>query len=566
VSSCHTVPRRCSRPLTGCLALLLLLAAPACRREGPYPSKNGAEVTDSAGIQDGGTLVRRLEDDVGSLNFVLMKTDYEKQVLSYLHDPLLDLDADMRLVPALARSWEVAPDGKTYTFHLDPRANFSDGSKVLASDVVFTLRAIVNPATQSAQYAALFEGLDIAKTVALDPLTVQVVFNTARASQLSAFNIPVLPEHVYGKGDFRRDFNEKVVGSGPYVLARRQRGSQILLERRENYWRTRPYIRRILFKIISDEAVAWNAMKRGDIDEIRVSSDHWNFDRNDPQVQKVMDLRRFYGLDYNFIPWNNRDPLLSDKRVRKALSMCLDRSSLIKDLYYGTARIITGPFTPDQWAYNPAVPPVEFNIAGARQLLGQAGWRDTDGDGILDRGGKPLEIEFLVRGGNKTSEQLAQIYQATLKQAGVLLKITPTDQATYFERFTTGKYQGAIFAWDLDVDPDPFPYFHSSQIPPNGENYVYYSNPAADRLMEQARQELDFQKRVQLYQQLHAILAEDQPYTWIVQVSTKWAVNHRVRNMKEAKGLGLFLWYPGPLDWWIPADARSHEKLPTQLR
>ncbi|HVT45612.1 MAG TPA: ABC transporter substrate-binding protein [Thermoanaerobaculia bacterium] len=541
------------------LLLFTALVASACSRERAPTPEQAAPAAEEQPVE-GGTLVRRLESDVATLNFALTTTDYEKQVLSYLHDALIELDSEMNLVPGLAGRWEISDDGKAYTFHLNPAARYSDGRPVTAGDVVFTLRKIVDPSSGSTQFSAMFEGLRSDQTVALDPQTVRVVFDEAHAARLYAFNIPVLPEHVYGKGNFRTDFNDQAVGSGPYRLARREAGKEIVLERRDDYWRTQPWIHRIVFKVIAEDAVAWNAMKRGDIDEMLISSDRWLYEGDDPQVRRVMEIHRYYDLAYNFIPWNNRDPLLSDKRVRTALSMAIDRSSMITDLYHGTARIITGPFTPDQWAYNPQVPAIRYDPQQARATLESLGWRDTDGDGTLDRDKKPFEIEMLIRMGNATAEKLAQILQDNLKPVGVRLKIRKVDDATFWDRIISGDFQASSLTWSLDLDPDPYSYFHSSQFPPNGQNFVFYASSEADRLMIAGRQELDLAARRDIYHRLHAVLAGDQPYAWIVQVSRKWAVNKRLRNVREAKGLGLFSWYPGPRDWWIPPGQRHHDR------
>jgi peptide/nickel transport system substrate-binding protein len=131
----------------------------------------------------------------------------------------------------------------------------------------------------------------------------------------------------------------------------------------------------------------------------------------------------------------------------------------------------------------------------------------------------------------------------------VVVDMTIAIQRTIY----TGNYESVYMSWDLDPDPDVYPLFHSSQFPPRGQNYVYYANPAADRLIESGRRELNQSKRTDIYQELHVVLADDQPYTWITQPSLKWAVNRRVRGVKLSNGFGLFGWYPGPFEWWIAA-------------
>lgn len=510
--------------------------------------------------QDGGTLIRRLRADVNSLNMAQITTEQERLVLSLVHDPLVDLDSRMRFIPGLAKAWEISPDGRTYTFHLDPRATFSDGRPVTANDVLFTLRKIVDPKSEAVTFAGLFEGLDQQKTAALDRSTVRVVFAKGRSSQLAAFGIGILPEHIYGKGDFKADYTNVAVGSGPYQLVTRDAGQQIVLQRRKTYWRKRPFIEKIIFKVIPDDAVAWNALKRGELDESRISSDQWQTESRNPQVLAVLDLKKFYTLDYNWIAWNNKHPLLRDKRIRLALGMCLDRRSIVNNVYFGTARLITGPFTPDQWAYNADIPPIEYDPAQARKIFASAGWNDTNRDGWLDKEGKIYELAVLLPAGSKTSELQGQILQDALKKIGVKLNISSVDGSTWADKVFSGQYEVTFGAWGQDVDPDVYTLFHSSQIVPVGQNFVYYARPEADRLIEQGREEFDLEKRKLLYQRLHAVLAEDQPFTWTVQPSSKWAINKRVKDVKEVGGLGLFFWYPGVHEWWIPLNQRTHDR------
>ncbi len=535
--------------------LALIICAIACA-----PPERPAESpsTEAPAIPvDGGVLLRHLDTDVGTLNLVMHSTQSEKLVLSYLYDPLIEFDQRLEVIPGLAREWSVSDDHLTWTFRLQPNATFSDGRPVRASDVVFTLRKIVDPKSQAVQLSGMFEGLDLENTRAIDDRTVQVAFKSARPSQLYAFNIGVLPEHVYSRGNFTKAFTSRAVGTGPYKLVKREAGREIRLERREDYWREKPYIQTIVFRIIGDKAQAWNALRTGEIDETMATTDQWLQDRENPAVTSRVEFHRFYELGYNFVPWNNRDPILSDSRVRRALTMSLDRRLIVEKLYYGTARILTGPFTPNHWAFNPSVGPIEFDPQGARKLLAEAGWKDTDGDGLLDREGVPFRIEMLLASSDSPGANQAQIFQQDLQRIGVHLDITKLDGATLISRVLAGDFQATMLAWSLDLDPDLYSMFHSSQVPPNGQNFVFYSNPAVDALIDEGRTTFDQDRRVEIYRELHRLLAEDQPYTWTIQASTKWAVNKRVRNVLEAEGFGLFGWYPGPLQWWIaPEDRR----------
>jgi peptide/nickel transport system substrate-binding protein len=531
------------------LTLLLTLGL-SCGREAQVETVTST--ADENVPQDGGTLIRRGETDVTTLNPVLANNTYDRRIDEYLFTPLLNLDVNLRPSPGLADKWEISPDGKRYTFHLNPKATFSDGTPVRASDVLFTLRKIIDPQVEAPQVASGFEKTDIANCAVVDDHTVVIAFKEALATQAIQFSsLLVLPERVYSKGDFRTDFTSIAVGSGPYRLVRRVPGKEVVLERREDYWSTKPHIKTVLFKTVVDLQTAWNALQRGDIDETIISSDTWANASQRPDLQRTIEFRRFYTLNYNFITWNCKDPLFNDRRVRRAMAMCIDLKSIINNLYHGTARAMSGPFPPDMWAYNPNVPVIEFDPQGARRQLNSIGWLDTDHDGILDKNKKPFTFDLLITTGSPSAASFGQLLQASLQDAGVKMNVVPLDPTAFFQRVIAGNYQAAYLAWDLDPDPDPFPYLHSSQIPPHGQNFSYYSNPEVDRLIDEGRRTFDISKRIPIYQRIHEIVAADQPLTPTLQVSVKWGINKRVRGVKESKGWGLFLWYPGELDWWI---------------
>ena len=138
-----------------------------------------------------------------------------------------------------------------------------------------------------------------------------------------------------------------------------------------------------------------------------------------------------------------------------------------------------------------------------------------------------------------------------MKKIGVQVDIRSLDGAAISQQTRAGNFDAAYLAFQLDADPDPHSLFHSSQFPPHGQNFILYTNPEVDRLIDGARAELDAEKRKALYWRLHEVLAEDQPYTWIVQVSMKWGIRRRVRAATSSPAYGLFHWYPGELDWWM---------------
>ena len=543
-----------------------LTLAVGCGRETPAP-QSATTAVDENTPQDGGTLIRRLPADVATLNPVIPTSRYDRLVMNYIFTPLVALDIDLKPSPGLAMAWDISADGLNYVFHLDPKATFSDGTPVRASDVLFTFKKIVDPTTEAAQVAAGFDRIDMTRTRVIDDHTIAVGFKEAFAPQLTKFNdVLVMPEHVYSRGDFKSGYNFNAVGSGPYKLVRRVAEQEIVLERREDFWARKPYLKTVIFKPIIDYNTGWNALKRGDIDETELTSDIWTMNSTRPELQKDIEFRRFYYLSVNTIAWNNRGAILSDRRVRRALAQCVDLKSVIKNLYYGTARAMNGPFTPDQWAYNPTVPVIEFDPIAAQHTLNSIGWLDTDHDGVLDKDHKPLKIDLLIFTGNPTSQQFGQLLQSELKKIGVVMTLSPMEPTALLQRILAGNYDSAYLSWDLDPDPDPYGLLHSSQWPPHGQNVVFYKNPETDALIDAGRKEFNQSKRADIYRRLHEVVAADQPYTWTLQVSVKWGINKRVRGVKESKGWGLFLWYPGEFDWWIPASKRVHDAPPPAAR
>lgn len=489
---------------------------------------------------DDSVITRRLEGDVNSLNPLRLASNYEMVVARLLYTPLVDLDGEGNVLPAIASRWSVSPDRLEYTFHLDRRATFSDGSRVTANDVRYTLEAVTNPATQS-PLMRRFDRLDLSGTTTPDAETIVVRFREALAPQLTNFASLYIVPAKSRAGD-KDAFVTTALGSGPYVLEQREIGRAITLKRRSGYWRQPPGIERIRFNVIADNNTAWNALRLGDLDESPVGSDTWRRERNSAATKHLRFLR-FFELSYNLVIWNCSREGLDDPRVRRALAQAVDVESIIGHLYEDAARPINGHFPPNSWAADSTVPLVRFDPAAARSALRELGWG----------GKKPLKIDLLIPAGSRTTSAVAEVVQRGLLSAGVDATVTQLEWATYYERILAGNFDGAYLAWNLDIDPDPYGMFHSASLPPKGKNLGRFRDDEVDRLIDEGRRAATRAERQKVYHRLHRRLADQQPYLWLLQPATIWALNERVENVRPGRATGLFLWYPADQAWTLRA-------------
>jgi peptide/nickel transport system substrate-binding protein len=555
------------RKLVGSLALALLLAcrareAPARRAvlptappPPPTPVLGFIDETRTGTPHDGGTLRRRLIGEPATLNPVLQTGLPEQQVLQYLSRNLLDFDAGMKLVPGLAEGYEVSRDGREYTFRIRPAAVWEDGTPVSAADAVFTIHRVVDPKVPAPVFKSLFDGL--VSVEARGARTFIARFREPYAYRSMAFVLPLVPEARFaGRSFVKSPLNRRPLSDGPYRLAAWKTQDSIELVRNERYWGPRPHFDRVVLRILPENAVAYHALLQDGLDETWADQAVKEKARREPEFAACCRLVEFYDLDYNYIALNDRSPLFSDARVRRALTMLLDRAAIVRGLFRGSARIISGPWAPDSPAYDPSVLPLPFDPAAAARLLEEAGWRDTNGNGIRDRAGREFEFELLVSSGSAIGQQIDEVFAGQLARAGISAKVRPLDWSSYVERVDAGNFEAASGAWSAsDPNPDPYPYWHSSQVPPAGLNSGFYSSPEADRLMEQARREMDEGRRLAIYHRLHRIFRDDAPAIWVTNASQKYAFGRDVRGLATSP-LGLYGIWPGPLAWWKEEGGR----------
>jgi peptide/nickel transport system substrate-binding protein len=498
---------------------------------------------------DGGVLHRRLVGEPGTLNAVLQTTLPEQQVLQYVSRNLLDFDTRLNLVPGLAQSFEVSPDGREVRLTIRDGAVWEDGTPVTSRDAVFTVRRIVDPAIPSTLFKSVFDGLESIE--AADDRSFVARFREPYAFHAMAFVLPILPEKRYaGKNFTRARENRAPLSNGPYRLVSWKAQDSIVLERNPRYFGPPGHFERVVLRILPESSVAYQALLSGDLDETLIEESVKERAARDPAFAQCCRLVEFYNLDYNYIAVNNRSPFFSDARVRRAVTMLLDRPGIVRGIFRNSARIISGPWAPDSPAYDPAVRPLPFDPGGAARLLAEAGWRDTNGNGTLDRDGKEFEFELLVSAGSNVGRQIDETLAAELAKAGVKATVRPLEWASFVERIDAGNFEAASLAWSAsDPNPDPYPYWHSSQFPPKGLNSGYYSNPEADRLMEEARREMREADRIRIFHRLHAIFRDDAPAVFVSNASAKYAFRKDVAGLVTSP-IGFTGIWPGPTGWW----------------
>jgi len=259
------------------------------------------------------------------------------------------------------------------------------------------------------------------------------------------------------------------------------------------------------------------------------------------------------GIPYFYIAWNQATPFFKDRCVRLAMTHIVNRDAIVKHLLKGNAKVITGPFYINSPQNDPNIEPWPYDLERARQLLDQAGWRDTNGDGIRDKDGIPFRFHYSIVSGSVLYERLAKLLKDDAAKAGIEVIVDPVEWSVFIERQNNRQFEAATAGWGGAVMEDPYQIWHSSQIAGRGSNLVGFSNPEADAIMEEARRTLDEEKRIKLYRRFLRILHEEQPYTFLFTRPTFRFLDRRFENVKIHK-LGL-----NELEWYVPKEKQRYK-------
>ncbi|MCX7821828.1 MAG: peptide-binding protein [Syntrophobacterales bacterium] len=495
------------------------------------------------------TLLIHLGAEPATLNPIIATDAYASQINDYIYESLLKRDeATMELVPLLAKSWTVSDDHLTYTFSLRNDVKWHDGVPFKAKDVVFSFERIMDPSVDAMHLRNYYQ--DVIKVEALDDYTVKFTYRQPYFKALEVCGtMPIVPSHLFKEGeDFNTHFiGRSPVGTGPYIFKRWETGKEIVLARNESYWGISPSIPRIVFKIITDSTVALQVLKQEGLDVMGLRPIQWVYQTRGKRFNKHFQKLTYSVPQYNFIGWNMRRPIFRDRRVRQAMTLLLDRQTILEKILFGLGTVVSGPFYLESPDYNKSIRPYPYDPEKAKKLLEEAGWIDHDGDGIRDKDGMPFSFEFIISSGSKFAEQLATIFQERLKEMGIIMEIRRLEWAVFIQKIQSHDFDACTLGWSLGWESDPYQVWHSSQQE-GGSNFVGFVNEEVDRIIEEARREFNPVKRRTLYQRLHAIVHEEQPYTFLFTMKALVAVHRRIGNV-HVYPMGL-----NPREWHIISE------------
>lgn len=437
---------------------------------------------------------------------------------------LFKIDATNELVPDMARSWEVSPDGRIYTIRLRPDIRWHDGVSFTAEDVRFTIEAIQNPKNHSGLRTEVEE---ITKVEAVDALTVRITLSRPLAPLLHKLRIGLIPKHLLDGKDFNSDpFNHvRPVGTGPFKFAEWKRGEYLVLVANPDFYGGRPKLDRIIYKFIPDPNVQLVQLKKGEIDIAKISPKQVSAIRpSDGVAVEVVEK----SADYRVMMFNFRYPLFQDVRVRQAIQYATDRQALVDGALLGYGRPAYGPLQ-FNWAGAQEIPRHDHDLKKAEVLLKEAGWRRGN-DGILEKEGRRFSFHLIAGANDPLRVDLATLLAGQLKQVGIEAMVEVKD----FSSFKIEAVEALILGGGFADEPDDDLYrIFSSRLGKDGRNYSGYRNEQVDRLLEKGRSTGDPDARKRIYQEIQRELIVDPPYNFLVYLKPLYAVRKGIAGFRH---------------------------------
>lgn len=523
----------------------------------------------------GGTIVIATTAEPDALFPPITTTLQGRQVTELLFDNLAQVGIKMNTLgdegfePRLAKSWAWSGDSLSIAFSLDPAARWHDGKPVRAQDVVFSFSTYTDSTVGSPTAAQLAQ---IDSISAKDSVTAVVWFKKKYPRQFydAASQMLILPEHVYAAD--RDSITKKAglhdpVGSGRFRFGTWKRSESLTLVADTSNYRGRPGVGRVQFIIAPEFTTALTKFLTGEADvfEALRPEDLVSIAKN-PSLKVV----RLPGMAYVFMQFNLRDPkdpqkrneMFSNKALRRALSMALDRDAMVKNVFDSLAQVSVGPTVSTYPTTPRTLPGIPFDTVTAGRILDSLGWRDSNRDGVRDRSGKDLSFSILVPSSSKSRQRMAVLIQEQLRRVGVKASIETLDFPALMQRQTDRDFETMLWAWQLTPSPSGLrqTWSSASARSASGSNFGSYENPTFDAYVDSALAATSSVRSAHLFEQAYRIILEDAPAVWLYEPETVLGVHSRIKTLPMRPDA----WWLGIADWTIPASERiARDRVPS---
>ncbi len=538
------------------LLFFLIMMVPACKgKSGNTEQESPVKVTGEPAYGD--ALVEGSIGEPTILIDMLAGDQSSHEVAGLMFNGLVKYDTDLSVIGDLAESWDISSDGLTITFHLRKGVRWIDGVEFTAEDVKFGFDTITDKKTPTA-YSEDF--LQVKKAEVVDPYTFKVTYGKPFAPALTTWgSLVVLPKHLLeGKDITKTDFGRNPVGLGPYKLTRWIAGQELILDSNHDYFDGRPYIDRFIYRVIPDRATMFLELQTGGVDMMDLTPIQYTKQTENEYFRNNFQKYRYPQFVYTYMGFNLKHPFFKDKRVRQAIAYAIDKSEIVDVVLFGLGSPATGPYVPHTWPYNPNVKEYKYDPEKAKQLLKEAGW-EPDSNGIMEKDGRPFEFTIRTNMGNTLRMNTATIIQWRLAKIGIKVKIEAIEWSTFVNEFIDKRrFEAVILGWAIGLDPDQYDIWYSGKTKEKEFNFVSYSNPEVDALLEKGRRTYDIAERKKAYYRIQEILADELPYIFLYVPDATPIVHGRVKGIKPSP-IGITYNLP---KWYVPKQLQRHHLEP----
>ncbi len=534
--------------------------------------KRAAQAAAKEDYAEGGWLLSAFGVNLKSITPFISEDAYASQIQQYVLDTLLSRDPDtLEWQGMVASAWQVSDNGLNITFQIRPDIVFSDGEPLTARDIAFSYQFIMNPAIHAPRERAYYSKIN--RVIAKNDYEVVFEYKEPYYSALElAGSMVILPRHFYEPYLQKpNQFNQSkglLLGSGPYRLAdpkswRPDKGL-IQLVRNQRYWGdVQPSFDRLVWRIIENDSARLTAFRNGEIDSYVARPREYKTLLKDVQIQSLSDHYEYMSptKGYSYIGWNqlrkDKPTWFANRTVREAMAYLIDREKIVKEIYLGYGEPALGPFSPLGKQHNPNLIQRQFNLKKAKSLLKQAGFEDRDGDGVIeDQNHQPFSFDLIYFQSNEDTKRTVLLIKDMFTRAGIQLNPKPSEWSVMLDTLKKRDFDAITLGWTGSIESDLYQIFHSSQISDGGNNNIGYQSAELDKLIEQARANVNEEERMVLWQKAEELLYRDQPYTFLVRLKSLVFVNRRIRNVAKTR-IGLNLGVT-PFENYIPEQLQVH--------